>query len=789
MLRGTSIRRFCASVSEVKSGSNWSKKEDHRKFLESLRSKLNLKNVQELMRVTPKELKQEGGEFLLKEYPSFPEALKRVYPEEQWTIPLDTQRRSKNYWKSEDNIRAFLDKFADQLSLKNEEDWKVVSSRVIKECGGAGLFQKSQSLFDILTDVYPDRDWWKSGLQHKIPRSFWNSLTNQRRFMDKLGRKLNVSHWDVVSAQEIEEHGGGGLLRKYPTLFDLFHTVYPDQHWDIMKRTDDSYEVKDVDDENTSDIPLLKKEGSDEEDIHGLNITTVKAADIHPSSILSIAMLPPHRLEQREWMEELEQKLNIKNPNEWNDYTMDIVLENDGQSIAQEYPTLSVALKNLFPEHDWSALPQVRQLPHPFWSNYWKNRDNQIEFLLELEKRLNIEFPEQWLTVSEQEIKEQGGYGILFYHCTLAKAMRELLPDRVKDLHLSDKSSKWDDRTHCRRVLDYIATILLIRTPEDWKDVTVAQIKALGGGPILKKYSSIYNALCDIYPETNWNLSNTRKRFPANYWQCKENQRTFLDSISEKLSIQSKHEWGDKQILVRKQPGMRGILNLYSSYYEMLRSVYPEKNWDLYLEPTPLPKHYWSDLCNVKSFIERLAKKHRIHSMDIWHELTESVVYDSPGGRSLLQKYGSLLNILRVSFPDENWEPIHFNSVNGRVKYRFRTQIEKAFPGTTIVHNFTPNNLSLGGRKLKFPIFIPELSLGIKFYSTVEERKLGIRTLDAYYTYDEELAKICKQAGILSVVVPFWYDWSPKSLRDLIISRYPDITLPPFEETMNVVQN
>jgi hypothetical protein len=56
-------------------------------------------------------------------------------------------------------------------------------------------------LSNFLSEVYPDIDWlpWKF---EKCPHNYWNSLKNQRQFMDWAGKELKVkemSDWYKVT--------------------------------------------------------------------------------------------------------------------------------------------------------------------------------------------------------------------------------------------------------------------------------------------------------------------------------------------------------------------------------------------------------------------------------------------------------------------------------------------------------------------------------------------------------------------------------------------------------------
>lgn len=52
----------------------------------------------------------------------------------------------------------------------------------------------------------------------KLPYGFWNDKDNRKSFMTELGEKLNIkdfSDWYSITSEQIKNHGGDGLLRRY----------------------------------------------------------------------------------------------------------------------------------------------------------------------------------------------------------------------------------------------------------------------------------------------------------------------------------------------------------------------------------------------------------------------------------------------------------------------------------------------------------------------------------------------------------------------------------------------
>lgn len=77
-----------------------------------------------------------------------------------------------------------------------------------------------------LEEIKWDRDWFS-----KVPRSYWKSMGNRRKFLEDFAIKLNIknaSDWGKVTYRQISEEGGAGLLVQYykGSLFNCLQSVY-----------------------------------------------------------------------------------------------------------------------------------------------------------------------------------------------------------------------------------------------------------------------------------------------------------------------------------------------------------------------------------------------------------------------------------------------------------------------------------------------------------------------------------------------------------------------------------
>ena len=83
------------------------------------------------------------------------------------------------------------------------EFWREKSKNKKKDItkfGGKSLVEKyDNSIMKMLQSLYPNHTWypWK----HIYSEYFWDSLENQRQYLDWLGNKLNITDWYKVSVK------------------------------------------------------------------------------------------------------------------------------------------------------------------------------------------------------------------------------------------------------------------------------------------------------------------------------------------------------------------------------------------------------------------------------------------------------------------------------------------------------------------------------------------------------------------------------------------------------------
>ncbi len=73
---------------------------------------------------------------------------------------------------------------------------------------------------------------WDPSQFTQVPHGHWDQIANQRAFMERLAKTLNITNhdgWYKISNALIRKHGGAGLLHKYNgSAIKLLEAVYPE---------------------------------------------------------------------------------------------------------------------------------------------------------------------------------------------------------------------------------------------------------------------------------------------------------------------------------------------------------------------------------------------------------------------------------------------------------------------------------------------------------------------------------------------------------------------------------
>jgi len=147
-------------------------------------------------------------------------------------------RELLQFEESKNSERKCFDRLAQAFGIQKPSDWSRVRAQDLARYG-VYLRGYGGSLLRALQSVYPNESCWQPWIHHRVPRNFWRSEMNAKRFVHWLASELNLKspyEWSQVSFQQICALGGSGLLARYGGLRNLFARIVPDAN-DILAAT------------------------------------------------------------------------------------------------------------------------------------------------------------------------------------------------------------------------------------------------------------------------------------------------------------------------------------------------------------------------------------------------------------------------------------------------------------------------------------------------------------------------------------------------------------------------
>jgi hypothetical protein len=139
-------------------------------------------------------------------------------------------------WIHHINRRDFFDHLGKELSFQTLDDFYNTTVDDVKSHGGAALLHTcyGNSLHRAVQDVYIHYKWLPWKFSQNVKEGFWDSIDNQRSFLDWLGNEAGfkaMSDWLKITGKYIIKMGGSGLLDKYEhSLPKLLRSVYSGYH-------------------------------------------------------------------------------------------------------------------------------------------------------------------------------------------------------------------------------------------------------------------------------------------------------------------------------------------------------------------------------------------------------------------------------------------------------------------------------------------------------------------------------------------------------------------------------
>ena len=459
---------------------------NQRDFMENLFIKFELKTMNDWTQIEISKIIQNGGVNLIKEYKKDIKLLfSSLYPNFPWDFSSLKIYKPKEYFKSIENQKQFMDNLFIKLKLNSLDDWVDINVRNINKNGGSVLiFNYRGNKKKLLKTIYPNHNWDFKKKIKKQPIIIINKkLKKQQREMDKLFKKLKLNSLDEWL--NIHQFKIPYLKTDYERDFELFlSTIYPNYAWDFSK------------------LKLSYK---------------------------SISL-------QRKVMDKIFQKLKLNSLDDWKFVKMKKIVEFGGTQILRKYKhDFKLIMKTIYPEHNWSNLnDHFENIPIS------KSIEKQQKRMEKLFIKLKLNSLDDWLNVSRLKIVENIG-GCMFYSLyngKMEKLLTTIYPYYPWDFsNCNSKNSNlysiiyFKSIENQREFMDNLFIKLNLNSFDDWMMISRGKILRYGGKSITAIYRDIKSLLSSIYPNYPWD-------FPNNYLLSFK-----IKNWIEKYNITQKKDW------------------------------------------------------------------------------------------------------------------------------------------------------------------------------------------------------------------------------------------------------
>lgn len=481
------------------------------------------------------------------------------------------------------------------------------------------------------------------------------------------------------------------------------------------------------------------------------------------------------------FLEHLETAHGVKEAGQWRHVPKKaIVGSEEGRTWLQWYGgSLHAALQDLRPELEAKAFHCSHRLP----GDYWKNVEHRREFLVALAHCCGVSTRRDWEKVTVRHVRDMGGSGLLTECGSLHNALQQTFPSAHPYPTARRGKEHWSNAANRRAFLEKLAHASDVQELSDWKRVTYDNVVEAGGAGLLALYgNSVFAMLKDNLGIEELSVNQCRSKVPQRHWECPENRRALLEEVGAKLGVRDARGWASVSPAVFRAHGGGTLLARYGqSMMRMLEDILGgDEGWRAFLARPVLPKEYWDSPENVRAFLEHARDVLCILHEREWSRVSREEIRSVPGGGSFLHNKLSLREALETAYPQEDWET-HFTEMGATKKSTQRVMklcLQQLFPGMDVMEDFYHSVLATGtkGKGLELDVFLPDLRLAVEFNGEHHYEELPFfAPLEVTQLRDSEKRRLCEQAGIRLVTVPYWWNKSLPELAATIHAYYPGL--------------
>ena len=451
----------------------------------------------------------------------------------------------------------------------------------------------------------------------------------------------------------------------------------------------------------------------------------------------------------------LSKQLKLNSIDDWRSITSKDIQAHGGKRLLNKYSLHQ--LKSMgCPEGKLEFSNAIRKA-NGFW-----NDDNIRKFLLKVEKKYNFKTPEDWNSLTKQQIQLCGG-GTLSTLYSIFEIKCIGCPEGKSIFSRPNKSPGfWYNKENIENFILQLKTTFDLNSPLDWSLLTKSDVIQIGGRSLLNLFS-MYEIKSIGCPEGKFLFNKPLEKRYSGFWNDDENIYNFIEHVRTSFQFNSIEDWNSLSISNIHSVGGSHLLHIYS-IFEIKCMGCPEGKLVFLHNANKKPIGYWDNDENISLFLDKLERTFNLASIEDWNRISKNQII-SIGGWGLLAKY-SKDQIIRLKFP--NFSPSSSLTVRSSQRMLF-LQVQKLFPQEEIVEDYFHSELSRqSGFAVQFDIFLVKENIAIEYHGKQHYEDIpALAPLEMYKNRDYEKTVLCKKFGIELFVIPYWWDGSIESLKTL----------------------
>ena len=637
--------------------------DNQREFMDKLSKKLKLKSLEKWMNIKKKKIIEEGGKGLILYYSNdWKSLLLSIYPNYPWPFldspfyienHLNNSNNAKNnnnnnnnnnnksvnvdnmensnlsiesenekiivnninnknkiirentiivsssskeeFFKSIENQNNYLEYLYHKFEFKSFDDWYKISIKKIRQNNGNTLIENySNDIKKMLIFLFPNYPW---NFNNEIN---FNILSSHRMIMEKIFIKLNLKtkkDWEKITKSKFISKGGEKILNFYQNdVQKMFSSIYPNEDWNF--------------------------------DVSNWAMDSFQSIDF-----------------QRNFMEKLFLKLNLKSIEDWNSVSKEDLIENGGKRLLNHYKNdMKKLLSSLFPDKSHNNINDK------FSMEYFQSHSNQLNFMNNLFRELKLTRLDDWVRITRKKLRQNGGNNLLLlYSNNMKKLLNSIYPQHrfyFNDLKIECDKLYFKSIYNQGVFMNYLFKKLKLKSYEDWKNIKKEKFLRFGGKELLKSYSKdLRKLLSTIYVNYPWHFDQYHRK-GKEYFQSLENRQKFMDYLFNYFQLKSLDDWiylSQREFIIN---GGKNLMFYYRNFHSLLREVYPHFPW-----------HFETKIIiQFRKQMQKLFVKLKLRKLSDWLRISIKKL-KRKGGKKLLEFFNdNLKNLLLTIYPNYHWK-------------------------------------------------------------------------------------------------------------------------------------